>query len=324
MAFNNSGSSGNSSVSDISTKLRKCAVDGINNGLKTWWWIGKMTVGITFAVAVLKYLGVIDILSDWLPPVFKYIGLSGEGVLVFLTGALSSLYSSVAVIATLAVDYRSATILAVMGLICHNLIMETIIQKKAGANPFFIVTLRIFAALFCAWIMNMLLPEHYSGNLIVESVKVSDGGFWSSMGDWAWQMITLLPYMLMLIVGLQILQQILKRFDLIRYLIIPLAPLMDVFGLSQKSSFLWIILNTLGLAYGGAVLISEVQNSDIDVNEAKLLNTHAAMNHSLLEDTFLYAAIGLNVAWLMIPRIILAIIAVWAQRLYINLKHKTI
>lgn len=311
-------------LSNISGTLKDCLFSGLKNGVKTWWWISKMMIPITLGVAVLKWAGVINVLSEWLTPFFKYIGLSGEGVLVFITGALSSLYASIAVIATLSVDYRSATILAVMGLICHNLIVETIIQKKAGANGFFIVGLRISAALFCAWLLNMILPSDYTGTLIVERVKSIDGGFWTIISDWGLQMLTLLPYMFALIATLQVLQQILKRFDLIKYLIIPLAPLMSIFGLSRKSSFLWIILNTLGLAYGGAVLISEVENREIDMTQAKLLNTHAALNHSLLEDTFLFAAIGLNVLWLMIPRVILAIFVVWGERLFNKMKFKKV
>lgn len=301
--------------------LKECLFGGFKNGLKTWWWISKMTVGITFAVAILKWAGVITVLSEWLTPLFKHIGLTGEGVLVFLTGAFSSLYSVIAVIATLSVDYRSATILAVMGLICHNMIVETIIQKKAGGNAYFIVGLRIFAALFCAWLLNMILPTDYTGNLIIERVNLQQGvSLGVELKEWGLQMLTLLPYMFLLIVALNVLQQVLKRFDLIKYLIMPLAPLMAIFGLSRKSSFLWIVLNTLGLAYGGAVLISEVENGEVEKTDAKLLNTHAALNHSLLEDSFLFAAIGLNVFWLVVPRVILATGAVWLHRLFIRLK----
>lgn len=307
-------------IVNISVMLKSCLIMGARSGLKTWWWISKMMLAITLGVAILKWAGVINLLSEWLTPLFKYIGLSGEGVLVFVTSALSSLYSSIAVIATLSVDYRSATILAVMGLICHNLIVETIIQKKAGSNPWFIVGLRVFAAIFCAWLLNMVIPQEYTGKLVVDLVKSSGDGFWIMIYDWALQMVSLLPYMLMLIVALNVLQQVLRQFDLIKYLIIPLTPLMAIFGLPRKTSFLWIVLNTLGLAYGGAVLISEVENKEIDVDDARLLNTHAALNHSMLEDTFIFVAIGLNVAWLMIPRIILAIIAVWLQRLFRKLK----
>jgi hypothetical protein len=49
--------------------------------------------------------------------------------------------------------------------------------------------------------------------------------------------------------------------------------------------------------------------------EADLFNHHAAVSHSLLEDTILYAALGIPVFWLTVPRLAMAILVVWAERL---------
>lgn len=297
-------------------------VKGIIQGLKTALWISKMMVPITFAVALLKWAGAIEFLGTALAPVLKHIGLSAEGALMFITTALSSLYSGIAVMATLNIDYRAATILAVMGLICHNMIIETVIQKKAGANSYLVVAVRIIGALFAAWGMNLLLPADYTGTLILPEIAAADNTLWGVIVEWFWQMVTLLPYMLVLILSLNVLQQILKTFDLVKYLTIPLRPLMKIFGLSKDSSFLWIILNTLGLAYGGAVLISSVKEKDVTAREASLLGTHASITHSVLEDTLLCMAIGVTMFWLVIPRFIICIVAVWGQRLYYYIKDR--
>ena len=302
--------------------FKEIIIKGVTQGLKTAWWISKMMIPITFAVALLKWVGAIEFLGKALAPVLNLIGLSAEGALVFITTALSSLYSGIALMATLNIDYRAATILAVMGLICHNMIIETIIQKKAGANAFLVVTLRVFSAIFAAWAMNFILPADYTGNLIVPEIPPAENTFLGVTVEWMWQMVTLLPYMLVLILSLNILQQILRTFDLVKLLIIPLKPFMKIFGLNKDSSFLWVILNTLGLAYGGAVLISSVKEKEITAREASLLGTHAAVTHSVLEDTLLCMAIGIGMFWLVVPRFILAIIAVWGQRLYYFLKDR--
>ncbi len=302
--------------------FKEIIIKGVIQGLKTAWWISKMMIPITFAVALLKWVGAIEFLGEALAPVLNLIGLSAEGALVFITTALSSLYSGIALMATLDIDFRAATIIAVMGLICHNLIIETVIQRKAGANPFLVVILRVFSALFAAWMLNIILPANYTGNLIIAEIPAADNTFMGVVVEWGWQMITLLPYMLVLILSLNILQQILRTFNLVRLLVIPLKPFMKVFGLNKDSSFLWIILNTLGLAYGGAVLISSVKEKEITAREASLLGTHAAVTHSVLEDTLLCMAIGIGVFWLVVPRVVIAIVAVWAQRLFYYIRDR--
>lgn len=97
---------------------------------------------------------------------------------------------------------------------------------------------------------------------------------------------------------------------------------MRIFGLSPDSAFLWVVLNTLGLTYGSSVMIGEVETGAVPRREARLLNAHAAMNHSLLEDTLLYAALGIGLFWLLVPRLAMAMAVVWAMRLGIALRER--
>jgi hypothetical protein len=99
------------------------------------------------------------------------------------------------------------------------------------------------------------------------------------------------------------------------------SPLMRLMGLSNDSSFLWFVAQTLGLGYGSAVMIEEVESKSITPESAILLNYHIAINHSLLEDTLLFVAIGVPAGWIIAPRFILAILLVWAVRGIMGLKH---
>ncbi|MEG0163640.1 MAG: nucleoside recognition protein, partial [Mucinivorans sp.] len=179
----------------------------------------------------------------------------------------------------------------------------------------FIATLRIVTALVAGFLLNWLLPSNYSGMLMIDST-VQAVTFTQIMSEWAWSMLKLIPMMFVLIVSLNILQQLLREFKLIDALTIPLTPLIKVMGLRPETSFLWIVLNTLGLAYGGGVMIAELDEGQISPSAARELNSSAAITHSLLEDTLIFVAIGLNVVWLIVPRMILAIVAVWSQKIY--------
>lgn len=297
-------------------RLKGALLRGVMAGFRTGLWITKMMLPITFGVAMLKWMGVIGLLSEWFAPAFEYVGLTSEGVLVFITGALTNLYGAIALIATLGIDYRMATILAVMGLICHNLIVETVIQRKAGASVAYIVLLRVVGAIVAGVLLNQMLPADYSGELIIERQAGSTMALGSIMSEWFFSIVKLLPMMLLLIVSLNCLQQILREYRLIDYLTVPVKPLMRVFGLSGNSSFLWIVMNTLGLTYGGSVLIADCESGEISSHDARLLNTHVALSHSLLEDTLLFAAIGIGAFWLFVPRLVLSVIAVWSEILF--------
>ena len=58
--------------------------------------------------------------------------------------------------------------------------------------------------------------------------------------------------------------------------------------------------------------------------EGDLFNHHAAISHSILEDTVLYGAISLPVFWLILPRILLSIIVVWLERLRRELYRRSL
>lgn len=307
----------------LTLRTRACAVRGFRNGLSTWWWLVKMMLPITFGVALLQWAGAIAAVSEWLTPVFSHIGLNGEGVLTFLTAVSASIYAAIGVMGTLNLDYRSVTIIAVMTLIAHNLIVESVVQRKAGCRSAWgMAALRLAMALLTAWILNRILPENYTGTLLVAHRDAGGASFGAVMQGWAAAQARLLPLMFAMIVSLNVLQQLLREFRLIGRLTAPLAPLMRIFGLSPDSAFLWVVLNTLGLTYGSSVMIGEVETGAVPRREARLLNAHAAMNHSLLEDTLLYAALGIGLFWLLVPRLAMAMAVVWAMRLGIALRER--
>ncbi len=303
-------------------RLKIGAIGGFKAGFKTWWWITRMTVMATLLVVFLQWSGFIDLLSNWLSPIFALVGLSAGAVLIFITGALSNIYAAIGVMATLSVTYREALILALMLLICHNLIVETIIQKRCGASFVWMILLRISMALVVAVGMNWVLPQDFSGDLIIDKISVADPTLLGALRSWGVNMLTMIPIMFGVIVGLNMVQHILRELKLIDLISKPFSPIMLILGLQPASSLTFVVLYTLGLAYGGSIIITEREAGKLTLKEAKLLNTHVAVTHSLVEDTLLFVALGLPFWWMVIPRLILSMIAVWSQRAYYAIRNK--
>ena len=74
-----------------------------------------------------------------------------------------------------------------------------------------------------------------------------------------------------------------------------LSPLMRLFGLNPDVAFLWLVGNTVGLAYGSAIMMDYAKMGKLGHQEADLLNHHLAISHSQLEDPLLFAVI---VVWI--------------------------
>jgi spore maturation protein SpmB len=129
-----------------------------------------------------------------------------------------------------------------------------------------------------------------------------NGSFWLSLK------------VIAIVIGLMFLQKILDEFGAMQVLARIFKPLMKPMGLSEKTSFHWLIANAIGLTYGSAILIDQVETGKITPMDADLLNQHIAINHSMLEDTLLFVAIGVSAFWITIPRISIAIAAVWLYR----------
>ena len=288
---------------------------------KTIWWLLKIILPISLIVSFLQYWGIVSLIASFLSPAFSLIGLPGESAVVFITSIFLPLYAPIAIITTLPLDLREITILALMCLISHNLFVETAVQQKTGSSALIMFFLRLSTSLIGAFILNLLLPEHIgSSHTIQQSIvfpNVQD-----MLYSWMISAGLLSLKISLIITGLLILQNILKEFNILIVIARTFAPLMRLLGLSRDCSFLWFIAQTLGLAYGSAVSIEAVESKTISLRNANLLNYHIAINHSLLEDTLLFAAIGVPVGWIVAPRFILAILVVWSVRGIAKFRHK--
>jgi hypothetical protein len=295
-------------------RLWKCVKRGFPTATKTMIWLLKLMLPVALLVSFLQYWGVIDWMAHYMSPVFQLIGLPGIASIVFITSLFLPLYAVLAVIATLPLGMREITILAIMCLISHSLIVETAVQRKTGSSAWKMFFVRVGTSFVAAILLNIFLPLHVGGI----HTTLAGTAFHSVpevLRAWFQTSIALIIKVALIINGLIILQNILREYKWLDYIAKAFAPLMRVFGLSTNVSFLWFVAQTLGLAYGSAVMFEEVATGAVTKEETNMLNYHIAINHSLLEDTLLFASIGVSALWITFPRILLATAMVWMVRL---------
>jgi len=300
-------------MNTLYSRLYNSSATAIPKSVKTIWWLLKIITPISLIVSFLQYWGFISQLASMLSPAFSFIGLPGESAIVFITSIFLPLYGPIAIISSLPLDMREITILALMCLISHNLFVETAVQKKTGSSAFIMFFLRLGCSIIVAFILNQVLPEHVGISQTIQKSLVFSN-IQDMLRNWLVSTGLLSLKISLIITGLMILQNILKEFNILIVIARIFAPLMNLFGLTDDCSLLWFIAQTLGLAYGSAVSIEAVESKTISLKNANLLNYHIAINHSLLEDTLLFVAIGVPVGWIVAPRLILAILVVWSVK----------
>ena len=87
-----------------------------------------------------------------------------------------------------------------------------------------------------------------------------------------------------------------------------LKPLLKVLGLSKESTSITIIGITLGLTYGGGLLINEAQNGKISKMDVFGSVSLLAICHSIIEDTLLIMLLGADITGALYLRVLLALL----------------
>lgn len=295
------------------SRLGGCFTTAFNPALRTTAWLLRIMLPISLAVTLLQHLGVIAWVAGWLGPVFSRLGLPGASAVAFLTGAMVTTYAGLAVMLTLSLTLREATIIAIMMCLCHALPMESAVMRRIGSAPLRMAALRVAAAALAALCLNALLPDMPTPFMAAHSAAATPR-LGEAMGQWVVASAKLSLMIWGLIYSLTVLQRLLYAYGVMTLLVKPLTPVMTIFGLPGNAAYLWLVGNVLGVSYGAAAMIDLEEQGQITREEANVVNYHLTMNHSMLEDTLVFASMGVSAAWILGVRVSFAMAVVWGRR----------
>ncbi len=292
-------SGGHSSNPPFQTRIFESGRRGLVTGLSTAWFLIKVMVPTILLVNLAKATGVLALLAQSAAPFMKVFNLPGEASLVLLTGALVNLYAAIAVAVNITLTAKSMTVMAIMILIAHNLVVETAVQSKAGTPAAVMLISRISASCLAGLIFARIIPD--SGSLLVHSITMDPGKGWTTVitGN-AVSMIKIA----LIVISLMIAVEIMREFGLMDRLMDLLHPPMKMLGMNRKTSFVAAVGLILGLAYGAGLIIDEAKAKTFSGDEILATNMFLGTNHAMIEDSLIFAAVGANLLWIVLGRLI--------------------
>jgi spore maturation protein SpmB len=291
---------------DSRSRVQRAIGHIVSEAAKTSWELFKIIIPISIATKVLQDLGMVDHVGVALAPLMKLMGLPGELGLAWATAMVTNLYGGLAVFAAVAPDLglttAQATVCSVVLLIAHTMPVELRVAQKAGARMLPMALLRIVGALVLGVILHHLFTA--TGYLqqpaaIILRVPATNGGW----GSWAIGAGRNLLMMFAVILALLILMKILEKLGITRVMTRLLEPVLERLGMSQAAAPLAIIGITLGLSYGGGLIIREARAGHLGKRDIFFSMAAMSLCHALIEDTLLMMAVGGHVSGILWARL---------------------
>jgi hypothetical protein len=267
----------------------------------------KIMIPVSIAVKILQETGVIEAVGTVLSPIMEMVGLPGGYGLVWATAMITNIYGGMVVFFSLTIEspltVAQVTVLGTMILLAHTLPIEVGIAREAGVQVWFTLLLRIMGA----FVLGGILHGIFSLWNIYENPAVllwSPGARDDSLFSWAVGQGKLYVLIFVIITLLLFLMQILKKTGVISKVNTFLEPVLKILGIGKEAAPLAIIGMTMGLTYGGGLIIKEAKSGLLEKRDVFFSLSLMGLSHSLIEDTLLLVAMGASLMGILVGRIL--------------------
>lgn len=272
----------------------------------------KIMIPIIIIIKVIEEIGGIALLSHWLSPIMELVGLPKELGLVWATTMLTNIYAGLIIVINLDMQLSVAqvSILGSMMLLAHSLPIEAAIAKKAGVNLIATLIIRIGGSLLLAWLLNISYQFGEILNQPAVTLWQAENTIDTSYLSWGVEQIKNLGAIFIVIAALLFTLKVLKALGIEKLMAILLRPFLRILGITKEATNLTIIGITLGLSFGGGLLINEAKRGHISARDIFTAMMLLNLLHSLIEDTLLIMLIGADFYTIFWGRLVFSVLIV--------------
>ncbi|MGI6450445.1 MAG: nucleoside recognition domain-containing protein [Desulfitobacteriia bacterium] len=299
---------------------------GIGKGLETTWDLAKVIFPVTLLVSILEYTPVIDFLSNMLAPLMGFFGLSGESAIVLVLGNVLNLYAALGAMLAMSLTVKEAFILAIMLSLSHNLILETAITTKIGVKPWIVALMRLGIGFLFAFLINISWAGggEKAQYLLATASNESLTAWPDIVLSAVWTAFNSILQIAIIVIPVMIFIQILKDVEILPLLARLMSPFTRLLGVSNKTGITLLAGLLFGIAYGAGVIIQTAKEENLSKKDIYLVSIFLVCCHAVIEDTLIFAPLGINVLYLLLVRIALAIILTIATAKFWRMVEKRV
>ena len=282
--------------------------------LEVSWTLYKIMVPTLIVIKVLEELGGVELLSQLLAPLMASLGLPETMALVWATSLLTNIYAGMLVFFTHsdgAMTVAQVSVIGGMMLIGHALPIEVRVAQKAGVRLGFSLLLRLVGGLAYGYLLHLIYS--FSNTLQEPAILLWQPtlGPEPTLLAWALEQLKGLVAIFLIIVLLLAVLRIFRIIGIERLINLALAPLLRVFGISAQATSITLVGFTLGLSFGGGLLIREAASGRIKPMDVFAAMTLLGLSHSLIEDTLLILLMGADLSAVLSLRLLFTLLVAW-------------
>ncbi len=274
----------------------------------------KIMIPTLIVVKILQEIGIVGLLTALMEPAMSIIGLPAEMAVVLTTTMLTNPYAGLIVFAGMPLDgglsMAEATLAASFMLFTHSLPVEVLISRKAGVRARVTILLRVGGAvLFCA-VLDYVLS---ATGMLAGPAFVSLPQFTPAAGldIWVIDQIKGLLFVQLVIIVLLFLLEFLRIIGVERLIRMALHPFLKFMGVGDKAATIAVVGVTLGLGFGGGLLIKEVAGGHIPRRDVFGVLCFINLLHSLFEDTSVVMLMGPNLGIILVGRMLYSMLFIF-------------
>jgi hypothetical protein len=308
-------------MSEFRSQLKTGLRTGIKKGWGSFVWIIKIIVPVSFLAALLQWSGWLGHLDFLLHPLMSLINLPAAAALPIIVAMTVSFYAGIAIIVVMPFTIAQITLIALFITIAHMLIAEGIVQHRSGLNVIKATLVRIGAAALSVFVVSQFFSDT-GQSISLPASLAAQAPFIDVLKTWAIDTLRLCGRVFVIIMLVMMALYVSESLGWIKYLVRFFRPLMKVLGLPDQAVVTWVAGAGFGILYGSAVIMEETKKAVLTKEELEHVQISLGVNHSIVEETGLFLALGVNPLWLLIPRFVAAIVAVHTLRGIRYLKSK--
>jgi hypothetical protein len=298
-------------LSRIRKALRRLSWrEGLASGLRTTWELGLVVFPVTVAVSVLRYTPVYDSLLALLAPIMGLFGLPDEATVPLVLGNLLNLYAAIGAMLAMELTVKQVFILALMLSFSHGLPVEAAICRRVGVSVPLVLLFRISLAAAVAVTVNLLWrggSERANYGLVTRGETTPSG--WIEIVLNAFQSAAMgIVQLAIIVIPVMLFIRILQDVGALERFAAAMRPLMRPLGIAPRGSVTMAGGLFFGLAFGAGVILEEARKQKFTRRELTLIILFLCACHAVVEDTLIFAPLGINVLPLLLVRLATAVV----------------